>query len=171
MAKVTANGQEYAQVGNRLYTRHAVERMQPSGNRYGGDSYIIQAGNKDYGDTESGGLTLAELIAIAERKYNEAAGTAPDLEGIEKMSYQEILDKLGYSSYWDYVYKSSIELGTNTAGEGLLEYIGKGLYRYVKGKILLKGTGETQLGKLTYNKDGTWTSSGGLTYGPDTKFW
>lgn len=33
-----------------------------------------------------------------------------------------------------------------------------------------KGTGNSQLGKLTYNKDGTWTSSGGLVYGPDKKF-
>lgn len=29
--KVTFNGREYAQVGNRLYTRHAVDRMTPSG--------------------------------------------------------------------------------------------------------------------------------------------
>ena len=30
-AKVAVNGREYAQVGNRLYTRHAVDRMTPSG--------------------------------------------------------------------------------------------------------------------------------------------
>jgi hypothetical protein len=30
-AKVTVNGREYAQVGNRLYTHHAVDRMTPSG--------------------------------------------------------------------------------------------------------------------------------------------
>jgi filamentous hemagglutinin len=30
-AKVTVGGREYAQVGNRLYTRHAVERMMPRG--------------------------------------------------------------------------------------------------------------------------------------------
>jgi len=29
--KVTSSGREYAQVGDRLYTRHAVDRMQPSG--------------------------------------------------------------------------------------------------------------------------------------------
>jgi hypothetical protein len=29
--KVILNGREYAQVGNRLYTQHAVDRMQPSG--------------------------------------------------------------------------------------------------------------------------------------------
>lgn len=28
---VTQGGREYAQVGDRLYTRHAVDRMQPSG--------------------------------------------------------------------------------------------------------------------------------------------
>lgn len=44
--KVTMNGQEYAKVGDRLYSRHAVDRMQPSGNRYG--SSITQAGG-DYG--------------------------------------------------------------------------------------------------------------------------
>lgn len=29
--KVTKNGREYAQVGKRMYTQHAVDRMQPSG--------------------------------------------------------------------------------------------------------------------------------------------
>jgi len=29
--KVTVDGREYAKVGNRLYTRHAVERTYPSG--------------------------------------------------------------------------------------------------------------------------------------------
>jgi hypothetical protein len=29
--KVTVNGREYAQIGNRQYSRHAVDRMQPSG--------------------------------------------------------------------------------------------------------------------------------------------
>lgn len=32
--KVTKNGQQYALIGNRCYSKHAVERMQPSGNRY-----------------------------------------------------------------------------------------------------------------------------------------
>lgn len=32
--KVYQNGQEYAKVGDRLYSQHAVERMQPSGDRY-----------------------------------------------------------------------------------------------------------------------------------------
>lgn len=45
---VTINGevQTYAKVGDRLYSKHAVDRMQPSGNRYG--SPITQAGG-DYG--------------------------------------------------------------------------------------------------------------------------
>jgi hypothetical protein len=55
--KVTVNGREYAQVGDRLYTQHAVERMQPSGMRYTsetaggkvGASRTIEAGQKDYG--------------------------------------------------------------------------------------------------------------------------
>ncbi|KPD08272.1 hypothetical protein AM501_11110, partial [Aneurinibacillus migulanus] len=33
-----------------------------------------------------------------------------------------------------------------------------------------QGTGNTRLGKLSYNYDGTWTSSGGLVYGFDRKF-
>ncbi len=48
--KVTSNGQTYAKVGNRLYSKHAVDRMQPSGNRYG--SQITQAGG-DYGRSVS----------------------------------------------------------------------------------------------------------------------
>ena len=45
---VTMDGeaQVYAKVGDRLYSKHAVDRMQPSGNRYG--SQITQAGG-DYG--------------------------------------------------------------------------------------------------------------------------
>ena len=37
--KVYSNGQEYAKVGNRLYSRHAVNRLQPSGNRFGPNIY------------------------------------------------------------------------------------------------------------------------------------
>lgn len=45
---ITINGevQTYAKVGERLYSKHAVDRMQSSGNRYG--SPITQAGG-DYG--------------------------------------------------------------------------------------------------------------------------
>ncbi|WP_157063426.1 hypothetical protein [Luteipulveratus mongoliensis] len=32
--KVTVDGKSYAQIGDRLYSRHAVDRMQPSGMRY-----------------------------------------------------------------------------------------------------------------------------------------
>lgn len=32
--KVEADGQDYAQIGDRLWSRHAVDRMQPSGMRY-----------------------------------------------------------------------------------------------------------------------------------------
>ena len=42
--KVTANGQEYAKVGDRLYSKHAVERMQPSGKRFTVGDAIVQAG-------------------------------------------------------------------------------------------------------------------------------
>ena len=42
--KITANGQQYAKVGNRLYSKHAVERMQPSGKRYTVGDAIKQVG-------------------------------------------------------------------------------------------------------------------------------
>jgi hypothetical protein len=39
--KVTVEGREYAQIGDRLYTEHAVNRTQPSGSRYvGGDGEL-----------------------------------------------------------------------------------------------------------------------------------
>lgn len=51
------DGREYAQVGDRIYRQHAVERMNPSGMRYSsesvggkvGASRIMVAGQKDYG--------------------------------------------------------------------------------------------------------------------------
>lgn len=59
--KVTTNAQKYAKIGDRLYTQHAVERMQPSGMRYTsesaggkvGASRIYEAGQKDYGRSVS----------------------------------------------------------------------------------------------------------------------
>ena len=42
--KVTVNGQEYAKVGDRLYSKHAVDRMQPSGKRFTVGDAIKQAG-------------------------------------------------------------------------------------------------------------------------------
>ncbi|NMC57434.1 MAG: hypothetical protein GYA50_09465 [Eubacteriaceae bacterium] len=46
--KVTVNDRIYAKVGNRLYSEHAVNRMQPSGNRFGPNIYQGLNG-KDYG--------------------------------------------------------------------------------------------------------------------------
>ncbi|MEU6786915.1 RHS repeat-associated core domain-containing protein [Nonomuraea angiospora] len=64
--KVSRGGQEYANVGGRLYSRHAVDRMQPSGMRFsprpgpdeegstGGKPQIHQAGGKyDFGRSVS----------------------------------------------------------------------------------------------------------------------
>ena len=55
--KVTVNGQVYAVVGGRLYSHHAVDRMQPSGMRYSsnaaggraGASRITDVSQNDYG--------------------------------------------------------------------------------------------------------------------------
>ena len=41
--KIIKNGRQYAKVGDRLYSKHAVDRMQPSGNRFG--PYIYQDGD------------------------------------------------------------------------------------------------------------------------------
>jgi hypothetical protein len=46
--KVTQNGKTYAKVGDRLYSEHAVNRMQPSGNRFGINIYEGLNG-EDYG--------------------------------------------------------------------------------------------------------------------------
>jgi hypothetical protein len=44
--KVVIDGQIYAKIGDKLYTKHGVERLQPSGHRYRleGGSSIYQAG-------------------------------------------------------------------------------------------------------------------------------
>jgi filamentous hemagglutinin len=57
--KVTIKGREYAKIGDKYYTRHAVDRMQPSGMRYTtkgsvdggkvGASRILNVGQVDYG--------------------------------------------------------------------------------------------------------------------------
>jgi hypothetical protein len=58
------DGQEYARIGSRLYSKHAVDRLQPSGMRYsprpgphkggstGGMPQIVHAGG-DYGRSVS----------------------------------------------------------------------------------------------------------------------
>ena len=45
--KVVQDGQEYALVGGRPYSHHAVDRMQPSGRRYAAAGSIFQAGGVD----------------------------------------------------------------------------------------------------------------------------
>ena len=42
--KVVTNGRVYAKVGNRLYSKHAVDRMQPSGKRFTVGDAIVQLG-------------------------------------------------------------------------------------------------------------------------------
>jgi 3-phenylpropionate/cinnamic acid dioxygenase small subunit len=50
--KVTINGREYAQIGDRLYTEHAVERFLPSGRR--------TIANVEVADREGGGYMFHE---------------------------------------------------------------------------------------------------------------
>ncbi|MCX7570971.1 polymorphic toxin-type HINT domain-containing protein [Tumebacillus sp. DT12] len=55
--KMKVDGQDYAQIGVRLYSRHAVDRLQPSGKRYSGESQIVQAGG--YGKTNDYGRSVS----------------------------------------------------------------------------------------------------------------
>src|SRR4051794_39665507 len=50
--KVNFKGREYAQIGDRLYTEHAVERFLPSGRR--------TAANVEVADREGGGYMFHE---------------------------------------------------------------------------------------------------------------
>lgn len=47
-AKVTLNGREYAVIGPRLYTYHAVERFLPSGRRTIGDVPVAEGEGGGY---------------------------------------------------------------------------------------------------------------------------
>ncbi|MCX7572396.1 polymorphic toxin-type HINT domain-containing protein [Tumebacillus sp. DT12] len=83
-AKVEVNSQQYAQVGDRLYSRHAVDRMQPSGMRYSGNavggkvgaSRIVSVGQIDYGR------------GVAPRYVEEViSSTKPVVQGNGNLSY------------------------------------------------------------------------------------
>ncbi|MDR2168481.1 MAG: hypothetical protein LBE35_11645 [Clostridiales bacterium] len=47
--KVVVNGKIYAKVGERLYTKHAVDRMQPSRRRFGVNVELAGGGRGNYG--------------------------------------------------------------------------------------------------------------------------
>ena len=47
---VEVDGQTYAKVGDRLYSKHAVDRMQPSWNRFG---HQVTTAGGDYGRSVS----------------------------------------------------------------------------------------------------------------------
>ena len=70
--KVTANGQEYAKIGDRLYSRHAVNRMQPSGNRFGINIYEGING-KDYGRSIAPQF-VEDIIRSTEPVYQPRTG-------------------------------------------------------------------------------------------------
>ena len=84
--KVKVNGQTYAKVGDRLYSKHAVDRMQPSGKRYG--SPITQAGG-DYGRSVS--PTFVESVIRNTRPVLQQNGNLSYTSG----SLQVITNKQG----------------------------------------------------------------------------
>jgi hypothetical protein len=67
--KVTVNGKVYAKVGNRLYTRHAVDRMQPSGNRFSVNVERAGGAVGDYGRSIAPQY-IELVIMLTEAVYN-----------------------------------------------------------------------------------------------------
>ena len=84
---ITIDGNEYAEIGDRFYTRHAVARMQPSGMRYsnvsaGGRvkaSRIIDAGELDYGRSISPNY-IEDII-------NRGTISTQQVKGVERTVY------------------------------------------------------------------------------------
>ncbi len=70
--KITQDGQTYAKIGNRLYTKHAVNRMQPSGNRFGPNIYQ-GLGGKDYGRSISPQF-IEDVISSTKPIYQPETG-------------------------------------------------------------------------------------------------
>ena len=68
--KVIVNGHQCAVVGDRLYSKHAVDRMQPSGNRFGPNIY--QAGG-DYGRSIAPNY-VEDVIKSSTRVYQPETG-------------------------------------------------------------------------------------------------
>ncbi|MDQ2088196.1 RHS repeat-associated core domain-containing protein, partial [Herbivorax sp. ANBcel31] len=89
--KVTINGKEYAKIGDKYYTRHAVDRMQPSGMRYNakgsadggkvGASRIYDVEQIDYGRSISPNY-VDDVI-----KSGELIDT-PIVNGVQRQIYQ-----------------------------------------------------------------------------------
>jgi len=72
--KVSLNGQTYAQVGNRLYSKHAVDRLQPIGKRFGPYIYIYQGLNgKDYGRSIAPQY-VEDVISSTQPEYQHRTG-------------------------------------------------------------------------------------------------
>ena len=79
--KITQNGQVYAKIGNRLYTKHAVDRMQPSGNRFGVN--IEQAGG-DHGRSVAPQF-IEDVIASSKPDYQPINDTYRHVSGSLKV--------------------------------------------------------------------------------------
>jgi hypothetical protein len=60
--KVTQGGRDYAQIGDRLYTRHAVDRLQPSG--HGAPAGATGAGRSISSNVVEDVLTSARGVPV-----------------------------------------------------------------------------------------------------------
>ena len=78
--KVEFNGRLYAKVGDRLYSRHAVNRMQPSGNRFGPNIYQGIDG-PDYGRSVAPQF-VEDVIASVEPEIQNNGNLAYKSDGI-----------------------------------------------------------------------------------------
>lgn len=89
--KVTIDGREYAKIGDKYYTRHAVDRMQPSGMRYSvkgsvdggkvGASRIYDVEQIDYGRSISPNF-VEDVI------NNGKLIDTPVVNGVQRQIYQ-----------------------------------------------------------------------------------
>jgi hypothetical protein len=75
--KVTIEGREYAQIGDRLYTEHAVNRMQPSGSRYSGGSGEPGSGQV-YSGRDAGRSISPNLVDDVIRNGTQTTVTMPN---------------------------------------------------------------------------------------------
>jgi len=75
--KVTIEGREYAQIGDRLYTEHAVNRVQPSGSRYSGGSGELGSGQV-YSGRDAGRSISPNLVDDVIRNGIQNTVTMPN---------------------------------------------------------------------------------------------
>ena len=88
--KVTIKGQEYARVGKRLYSKHAVDRMQPSGNKFGKNIY--QAGEAEIHGRSIAPAYVESVIKSTKAIYQSSSKNFLHVSG----SVTVVVNKKGY---------------------------------------------------------------------------